>query len=372
MSAAYFDNLAGVRGLAAAIVLMSHLVQIHFLRFIGLGTPLHQISSLASEYAVVVFFILSGYLIAHTLERNIERNGRLRLDVFAAARFARLYPPLLFAVGVSLAVFLVMDVFGLPGRGGPLSLPGDLYATREIVHVRVAEIGGALAMLQGMLEINGPLWSLYMEAKLYVLYACALALVTGRRSPLLAAVFVAVAWSGLKYNPGFAGYAAVWLTGSLAYYVWNDSGRAGRRNRFVLCAGLIFAIIAAEGWRAMWDGGLSWIVARDVLVAAAIAWMLFRLRIRVPVSKRLADCSYSLYATHFPVLLLAQSLLLSAGSRSLEAAVGAAILSTTAAALVARIGGGIEMKKSEVQEWLLASASRMRKILVRRDSCKPL
>lgn len=372
MSAAYFDNLAGVRGLAAAVVLVSHVVQVHFLRFIGLGTPLHQVSSFASEYAVVVFFILSGYLITHTLEANIERNGRLRLGVFAAARFARLYPPLLYAIGVSLAVFLIMDFFALPGRSGPLSLPGDIYAAREIVHLRLSEIGGALAMMQGMLEINGPLWSLYMEAKLYVLYACALALFTGRRSVFLAVVFVAVAWSGVKYNPGFAGYAAVWLTGALAYYVWNDSGRAGWHNRFQLCAGLIFAIIAAEGWCALQDGGPPWIVARDVLVAAAIAWILFRLRIRVPVGKRLADCSYSLYATHFPILLLAQSLLLSTGSRSLEAAVGAAILSTTAAALVALIGGGIEMKKSEVQVWLLASASRIRKILVRRDSCKPL
>jgi peptidoglycan/LPS O-acetylase OafA/YrhL len=106
MSISYFDNLAGIRGLAAAVVLVSHVVQLHFLRFIGLGTPLHHVSSFLSEYAVVVFFILSGYLIAHTLEANIERNGSLRLDMFFAARFARLYPPLLFAVTSSLWIFM--------------------------------------------------------------------------------------------------------------------------------------------------------------------------------------------------------------------------------------------------------------------------
>lgn len=84
MSRSYFDNLSGIRGLAAAVVLLSHLVQLHFLRFIGLNTPLHQISSITSEYAVVVFFILSGYLITHTLEANIERNGKLRLSVCVA------------------------------------------------------------------------------------------------------------------------------------------------------------------------------------------------------------------------------------------------------------------------------------------------
>lgn len=367
MSASNFDNLAGVRGMAAAVVLLSHVVQLHFLRFIGLGTPLYQVSSITSEYAVVVFFILSGYLITHTLEANIECNGRLRLGVFAAARFARLYPPFLYSVGLSVAVFFIMDVFSLPGRSGPLSLPGDLYAAREIVHLPLTEIKQALFMLQGILEINGPLWSLYMEAKLYILYACALAVLVDRRSIVqllaLAVVFYFVLRAGLELNPGFAGYSAVWLTGALTYYIWNERG--GWRNRLLLCGGLIAFIVVAEGWRAQQNGAVSWIVARDVLVAAAIAWLLFKFRIRVPAGKRLADCSYSLYATHFPVLLLAQSLLISTGSISVSAAVGVAVLSTSAAVVLALIGGAIEMKKSAVQNLVLALAARMQGIWVK-------
>lgn len=367
MSASYFDNLAGVRGVAAAVVLLSHVVQIYFLRFIGLGSPLHQISSLTSEYAVVVFFILSGYLITHTLETNIERNGRLRLSVFAAARIARLYPPFLYAVGVSLAVFLVMDLFRLPGRSGPLSLPGDIYAAREIVHLSLGEIKQALFMLQGMLEINGPLWSLYIEAKLYVLFACALALVTGRRSLAqmltLALVFYYVTKAGVDLNPGFAGYSAVWLTGALAYYVWNE--RSGWDNRLLLCVALIAVILIADGWWALQSGGTVWLTARNVLVAAVIAWLLFKLRLRVPAGKRLADCSYSLYAAHFPVLLLGQSLLISSGSISVGAAVATAIVSTAAAAGVALFGCAIEAKKSVVQSWLIALAERLRRLKVR-------
>lgn len=367
MSASYFDNLAGVRGLAAAVVLVSHVVQLYFLRFIGLGTPLHQVSSIASEYAVVVFFILSGYLITHTLEANIERNGRLRLDVFAAARIARLYPPFLFAILVSLAVFFLMDFLALPGRSGPLRLPGDLYSAREIVHLPFAEILPALGMLNGMLEINGPLWSLYMEAKLYVLFACALALTSSRRSLswilLLGAVFLFVAKAGVEYNPGFASYAAMWLTGALAYYGWNERG--GWRDRLLLCGGLITFIVAAEGWRALISGEVPWIVARDVAIAAGIAWILFRLRLQVPVGRRLADCSYSLYATHFPVLLLAQSLLFSTGSASVTVAVGVAVLATIAAAMVALVGGAIEAKKSAVQNWLLMLSARMQDVWAR-------
>lgn len=358
MSRSYFDNLAGIRGVAAAVVLLSHVVQLHFLRFFGLNTPVHQISSITSEYAVVVFFILSGYLIAHTLEANIERNGQLKLDVYAAARIARLYPPFLYAIVVSLTVFLIMDIFGLPGRGGSLSLPGDLYAARDIVHLSLVEIGGAFFMLQGMLEINGPLWSLYMEAKLYVLFACALALI-GKcgivKKLILAVIFYCVAKTGLELNPGFADYAAVWLIGALMYYVWSEF--SGWSNRFLMCLALI---VVAEGWHVLNEGATLWIVSRDMLIAVIISWFLFKLRVRAPVSRRLADCSYSLYATHFPVILLAQSLLISIGSDSLGAAIGVSLASVSAALVVALIGGAIEAKKSCVQGWLLALTSRLR------------
>jgi peptidoglycan/LPS O-acetylase OafA/YrhL len=358
VSRSCFDNLAGVRGAAAAVVLLAHVVALHFLRF-GLDTWLHQASSIASEYAVVVFFILSGYLITHTLEANIERNGSLRLDIYAAARIARLYPPFLYAIGVSLMVFLVMDVFGLPGRSGPMRLSSDLYAARDIVHLSLDEIKRALFMLQGMLEINGPLWSLYMEAKLYVLFACALALISGGQGAIskliLAVVAYYVAKAGAEMNPGFAGYAAMWLIGALAYYVWNEQG--DWRNRVLMCAALI---IAAELWHAVVDGAVLSRIARDVLIAAFISWLLFKRRQRLPVPQRFADCSYSLYATHFPVLLLAQSLLISTGSDSVGAAIGVAVLSTVAAAGVALIGGVIESKKSLVQKWLIAIAQSLK------------
>lgn len=351
-----------MRGLAAVVVLISHVVQLHLLRFTGLGTPLHQISSFASEYAVVVFFVISGYLITHTLEVNIERNGRLRLDVFLAARVARIYPPLIYAILVSLAVFLVMDLFDLPGRNGPMSLPGDVYAAREVVNLRFSEVARALVMLNGMLEINGPLWSIYIEAKLYALFACALALITGRRSFMLAVVFNLILWSGIKYNPGFIGYAVVWLIGALAYYIWNE--RDGCFNRLLLCSSMIAFIILVEGARLVQGGGAPWVVVRDVFVAAAIAWILFRMRVRVPASKRLADCSYTLYVTHFPILLLAQSVLLATGSSSVGTAVGVAALSTMVAIGLALVGGRIEAKKTVVQNWLLTSASRLRGVLV--------
>lgn len=350
-----FNNLNSIRGGAAAVVLVSHVIQIYFLRIIGLNTPLHKVSSLASEYAVVVFFILSGYLIAHTLESNIDRNGKLCLRVYAAARFARLYPVFLYSVAVSIIVFFVMDVLGLPGRSTALRLPGDLYAARDFVHLSPGEIKTSLLMLQGMLEINGPLWSLYMEAKLYVLFACALALLNGQRGIfqklILILVFYYVVKAGIAFNPSFSRYAVMWLTGALAYYICNRRPNWG--NRIIMCMTLISA---AEFWQLHQDAVHLMVAGRDILVAILISWMLFKLRIKVPGSKRLADCSYSLYVTHFPVLLLGESLLISTGSASIGTSLGVAIISTAFAYVVALLGGAIEVKKSLIQNGLLKLA----------------
>jgi peptidoglycan/LPS O-acetylase OafA/YrhL len=356
----YFNHLAAVRGLAALVVLFSHLVQIHFLRFIGLDTPLHIASSIASEYAVVVFFILSGYLISHSLESNIELHGRLRLDVYTAARIARLYPPMLFAVALSLLVYLCMGWFELPGRDGPLRLAGDLYSVRDEVHIRAGEVAGALLMLQGMLEINGPLWSLYMEAKLYILFACVLAFQMGQRSVALISVLLVTGWAGLRFNPEFSRCAIIWLLGCFAYYTWNGAGRANARKRQLMCAWVIGGIALSELVLAAWPSALRVSIMRlvgGVLVVGGVSWLLFTNRINLPVAQRISDCPYSLYATHFPVLLLFQSWLISADSTSLAVTFWVAVASAFVSGLVALAGGRIEVKKDQVQKWVLVGIS---------------
>lgn len=359
MTRSYFDNLAGIRGYAAAVVLFSHLCQLHFLRFTGLNSPLHGVSSITSEYAVVVFFILSGYLISHTLSMNLELNGKLRLDVYIAARIARIYPPFLYAICVSLTVFFVMHIFGLPGRSVPMSLPGETYAARDIVHLTLRDLIQSLFMLQGLLEINGPLWSLYIEAKLYVLFACAQALSGGGRGTLhklgLALIIATVLMAGIYFNPGFARYAAFWLIGAATYYQLQPEKN---HYRWLFC---VVLILTAQAWHVVKDGGGLWFAVRDVFVGVLISYLLFRLKVRFPGARRLANYSYSLYATHFPVLLLVQSLLIYTGSVGVTAALAAAVVSVLSAFIVALIGGAIEGRKPAIERCIFALITRRQK-----------
>jgi peptidoglycan/LPS O-acetylase OafA/YrhL len=363
VSIKYFDNLAGVRGMAAAVVLLSHLVQIHFLRFIGLGTSIYYISSTASKYAVLIFFIISGYLIAHSLEENIKRNGKIIFLEYVAARIARIYPTFLYAIGISLLAFLVMDIFSLPGRSGALRLSTDIYAAREFVHLNLKEILQAILMLQGMLEINGPLWSLYIEVKLYVLYACALAMLNDRRIMsmlILGLISYFIILAGTKFNPEFFYFSAFWLMGAVAYYL-DESAKEkinyySKPMRLILCVLLFIIVVLVEILK---TDEKYWMLILDIILAVIFSYGLFKLRISVPNYRRLTDCSYSLYLTHFPVLLLFQSLLIKMGNVSFGLVIGIVFASITLTALVALVGGVIEAKKIILQIWLLKMAKRV-------------
>ena len=355
LQAGRLDNLSDVRALAALVVFASHVVQIGFLRFTGLGGLLHRTSSLASEYAVIVFFVLSGFLIAHTLELNIERNGRIRVWEYLVARFARLYSPLVFAVAVSLAIFFAMDVWGLPGRTGPIAFASDLYHARDVVSLSAGEVRDALALSRGMLDLNGPLWSLYIEAKPYVLYVCALAVATSRRHWPLAVIFVVVLLDGLRKNPEFLPYAVIWLTGALAHHVVADLLPERRRHRMAFAGAAIVAAIAGS---ALGTGEL-FAALRGLVAATVLAWILFRLEFAIPMPRRLADCSYSLYVTHFPVLLVGQSLLVASGDASFGAASIAAVLAASAAMAVALAGGLVEVRKPQIQAFVMVVGARV-------------
>jgi len=359
MTTRRFDNLAAARGLAALIVFLSHIVQVCLLRFAGLGSILHRMSSYLSEYAVLVFFVISGFLIANSLEATAKKSGKLNLGVFAAARVARLYPPLIYAMIISVAVYAIMGVFHLPGRAVPLGLPDDMYAAREIVTIRFKDLIGALTMTQGLLEVNGPLWSLYIEAKLYVLFACAVGWFVAPYKLWLAIAFVLVAQGGVFYNPDFAAYSAIWMVGALAFYITSEHRQ--RKSRLAVCTLLLIACLVGFAFSSPDSVEKIGKLTIDLTFATFTAWLIFCRGLRLPFGEQIADFSYSLYITHFPVLLLAQSLLIATGSSSVFAAAFAGVLGGAAAFVVAYIGGLTEAWKSAIQNRLIQFGSGLRK-----------
>lgn len=264
-------KLDALRGIASLVVLGAHVVQIF-------GLPGLAFGSLAARHAVLVFFLLSGYLITGSLAANVARNGTLDVAAYLRARFLRIYPPLVGAIVLTAALVALANWLGL--QTPRLTL--NWYAIRS-----------ALVMGNEAQQANGALWSLSIEVRLYVVaLLVALALTTRWRWVFLGAALLCIERDYQLFTL-YSLCAAAWAMGAAASMV--------RGTRLLIVLGAL-AI------------GAALIAPEDAIQAGccvAYVWLIFvRPEGHNPPRWMVtsAGYSYSLYIIHFPVLLFAAGL----------------------------------------------------------------
>lgn len=164
------EGLDGVRAFAVIAVILSH-VGITAVRGGG--------------YGVLVFFVLSGYLMTTLLLRERDRTGTIRLRAFYGRRAVRLLPALLVVMAATLAFVSVVDP-GTTGAEGTwrAAVPALLYFSNW------------LWFFQGtgfeVLGYFGHFWSLSVEEQFYIVWPWALLLLLRRWSERALAIGLAV------------------------------------------------------------------------------------------------------------------------------------------------------------------------------------
>ncbi|WP_380873307.1 hypothetical protein ACFB49_40730 [Sphingomonas sp. DBB INV C78] len=301
-------QLDTLRGMSAIAVLCGHANQI----FIApVESALYPVMGLMAQAAVMLFFVLSGFLITKSITRNFSSGAGFDIRAYAADRFDRIYPPLLFAL---------LIVAGLHA-GAPLVFPTGSemfelqggFVVRDGFEVGLANFVGALFFLNGFtidnIAANGPLWSLSYEVWYYV----AAGLIAWRTKYgvfIAGALLVALG----STNKMFLAFAPIWFAGGIVALMHNWRQQFPRAASVV--GGVLFLGVA---WCA---GGYIWafqqvtvpaeinalyIVIFNLLFGLAAACALHLLLIGAwSVSSRprhAANFSYTLYVTHFPIML---------------------------------------------------------------------
>ncbi|WP_310462712.1 acyltransferase [Sphaerotilus sp.] len=316
-----FLNLS--RWLAAWLVLVGHvrhivlvdLASVHQATLADKG--LYFFTGLGHE-AVVVFFVISGFLVGGTTLERWQQQGP-DLKRYAIARFSRIYTVLVPA----LLVGLLMDVAGLRWFNASelytnavqyhtISLNSDISAGLD-----ARTLLGNLCMLQGIstgiFGSNNPLWSLAYEWWYYGIFALLAAAWTGTglgRWRLVSAMagLLLAAWL-----PGHVTlWGGIWLLGLLTHR-WIASG-AWRPHPVVGLAVLALAIVWFRLNHNVENGdhpeSLFTGFARDLVLGLAFSTSLAsitRLQGTLGFSHfhaRMADFSYTTYLCHFPAMLL--------------------------------------------------------------------
>lgn len=264
--------------------------------------------------AVTVFFVLSGYVIAHVIAMR-EKTGWK----YASSRFSRLYSVLFLALAVTyladnIGMKLNQDFYaGLGVTSKSESLPGYLSALFFVNEYQAFHVPGLSA------GSNGPLWSLSFEATYYLLAGlivfspawvsivgvAAIFLLAGKtilalaplwwlgyllyryRDKLVLPQFAAVAlfFGSLAFMVLLPGLGSEQLKGNFGYYFpWN--GGTMNRNLFSdYAAALAFSIHLIAARQILYSGG---------------AWLLWLER---PI-RYVGSLTFPLYCLHYPLLFL--------------------------------------------------------------------
>ncbi len=348
-----------MRAAAACVVLLGH---IHNLLFVADPiTPsffvrLFYAIAARGHDAVIVFFVLSGLLIAASVMRSQRvADGWVH---YAIARLARLYAVLLPA----LLLTALWDAVGI-------SLFGDTYGVDDIVvaaRMSLAHFFGSVFFLQDVVlppfGSNQPLWSLAYEAWYYLMFPLLVGVAMPRtfwkRALCGVGLLVCIALIGTKIS----GYFLIWLMGAALFFLPAPSGASRMASYGWLAA--TWALLAAVIWcaRKLWfaaDTG-GWMA--DMLVGAAIALHLYGAKILdLPLAtwfargaRWLAGISFTLYLCHFPLLLLLAHLLVGDGKWQPDGLHLAAAGVITAAVIgyCALIAQMTEARTPQLRAWL--------------------
>jgi peptidoglycan/LPS O-acetylase OafA/YrhL len=171
-----FYTIDGLRGLAALLVVLRHIVPLHA----------NQLNAQSSYLAVELFFLFSGFVISHAYDRRFAEG--LGFWAFVKVRLIRLYP--LYFLGFAIAVLTIPMARLMGLRTWPLLpaviIPGLLILPS--VFVRFA--GGNL------FPFNNPSWTLFFELAANFVYA----LIVKHLSNRLLALIVLVSAAGLAWT----------------------------------------------------------------------------------------------------------------------------------------------------------------------------
>jgi peptidoglycan/LPS O-acetylase OafA/YrhL len=316
-----------LRGVSALVVACVHTFQIFLIPYFGVGSPSHVITGLLATHAVTTFFVASGFMICVSVAKHRNEDGTFRSRAFAEARILRIYPPLIAAILLTIAVYFAITGFGLHGAAS-YRLGGEVDVVRERVTFEWNLLPSTFFLLYGTfrnapapINMDGPLWTLGFEWWFYVLAFVFARLWNGLTLstivPFAAGVYIVLInrdeffiWFLVIWLGGFT-LGAAYLSGVLFRLSWRaiallalaviataaiigrkylitdllDPFAAPHGKRIWACVGLLIAVGIASAIRVRRDWRIpSWITG-------------------------LAAFSYTLYVVHYPLLLLTYSLL---------------------------------------------------------------
>jgi peptidoglycan/LPS O-acetylase OafA/YrhL len=283
-------------------------------------TPCH-LAWLARE-AVVVFFVLSGFVLA----RPYLAGGATSYRRYYASRFIRLLLPCWAAIG--LACLMQRFVYPVP----PVPV-GSWWLQAHGMPMPLADSLAYAGLLNGVPPVLPPLWSLRWELLFSALLPAYVAVARWCRAPLAAGIVAAacipMTMVGKVVGSDFLEFMPIFMLGVLLNDVVPAEVARGKPRRAGLFAVTSLLLLCVEWYaRGLTNNVAVLGVARMLSLVGAVGVVYFaiacpamRSLLSRPAVLWVGQRSFSLYLVHFPCVVAAA--LLSGGQNlALTLAVG--------------------------------------------------
>jgi peptidoglycan/LPS O-acetylase OafA/YrhL len=300
----HFYWLDLVRFLAALTVVIVHTRAASFVEYGALlasektfgATIFFALTRIGNE-AVIIFFVLSGFLVGGRALKRISK-GTFRPFDYTIDRMVRIFLPLIPALLLTAIVGMIID-----GSFEPLIFLANIFSLQGVL---VPEFGG-----------NAPLWSLAYEVWFYILALLIGLLVLNPKLNFIPASAVVLVLCIFTYlSPT---YMFCWLIGVMAYT--RTPEKLSLQVLLIAIFLSIYSLIGIQIGYATVSVNLGYLqlyfpsleICRILLAASAA--LIFQQLILVKPSKnytigldrigtKFAVFSYTLYLTHYPILEL--------------------------------------------------------------------
>jgi len=315
-----YPAIDALRGVLVLLVVLHHVHLRFVLNAYPVATlvpkPVARIIFWSGYYAVVMFFVISGFLITHHSLRRWQTLSRLQLGAFYWLRFTRIYPCLL----LLLAALTILHLIGLSGY---VIDPQRSSLARAIVAALTFHFNwleGTRGYLPGAWDV---LWTLSVEETFYAFFPLA-CLMLRRERVIACALLVLIAagpvsrvltqgepWNSYAYLSCLdciaIGCLAAWLH-ERALHV--DAARSGWFMRSCLVVGVLLICLVVVLRETVDSLGLARAGLHVTVLAVGTALLLLAIA-ELPMDGRLRSSSwlqlvgkssYEIYLTHMFVV----------------------------------------------------------------------
>lgn len=301
-----------IRSLSAQAVLFGHCISL-----LGILPWLQPPQApYMQNLAVIVFFLLSGFLIPYTVVRNRARGGYSWRHFFID-RFTRIYSgfiPCLLVIMLIDAADLALRPAGYEYRDAfnVGTFVANVFMLQDHVLMQWASVSWhhAVSWIPSFTSFGSgrPLWTVAIEWWIYLFFGwVALGTDTLRRNPLLYVAVLAVVacipiWNALGGRGN--GLTWMWLAGTAIFEALRKGHLPDMWRRHCLAVSMLFAVLAAQRFRMIhqeYDVILVLLLAVSLYFVAAWAQVT---TFKIPaalhrVTRSTADYSLTLYLIHY-------------------------------------------------------------------------